>query len=406
PTALQLAGAPGSSQDGQRSVLPRPAGLTTRGSAEDLAKEEEELKKLRRSGKGGLAKQIQAKLKIVADKKKEIDGLKEQLAEKPNKMSAPLCNGYTAELELHREALEKAVGELQAWLIALQDDAIENNVDAQQQRMDELAEAVKEYAASALTIKKPFTCAVEAQSADLVVCFRLAILPYRLGSTCPEGSGNTLGPLSRHVLKCTGKGDLSFAGAVRMLQKGAEAWAHWVTGFDMLGLMASGLPTLNGKLPVILPHELLHYLHANGMLGDALDGEEVVASLNAAMLGFFPERPILGDDGSYELPDCTPQCSATPLVTANANVVRFPVTELRADWKFYKVPGVILILVHMYMREDMLPANSLSPYPHPGQGQRASQSFPSLPVVLLDLIALPGAAQAIFSCLSGCGMWD
>ena len=70
----------------QRAALPQPAGLTSRGSAEDLEQTAEELKKLRKAGKSGVAKQVLAKVKVVSDKVKEIDGLQEQLAAKPEHM--------------------------------------------------------------------------------------------------------------------------------------------------------------------------------------------------------------------------------------------------------------------------------------------------------------------------------
>ena len=58
----------------------------TRGSAEDLAKEAEEFKKLRRAGKGGFAAQVKNKTKAVNDKVEELNSLTAQLEEKPAHM--------------------------------------------------------------------------------------------------------------------------------------------------------------------------------------------------------------------------------------------------------------------------------------------------------------------------------
>ena len=63
-----------------------PYGLKTRGSAEDLAKEAEEYKKLRKAGKGGFANQVKNKAKAVNDKMQELISLKGQLDEKPAHM--------------------------------------------------------------------------------------------------------------------------------------------------------------------------------------------------------------------------------------------------------------------------------------------------------------------------------
>ena len=62
-----------------------PAGLRTLGSAEDLAKEAEELKKLRRS-KTGWAQVARSKTKALNDKLSDLDDLKEKLKEKPAHM--------------------------------------------------------------------------------------------------------------------------------------------------------------------------------------------------------------------------------------------------------------------------------------------------------------------------------
>ena len=67
-------------------ALPTPHGLRTRGSAEDLAKEAEEYKKLRKAGKGGFANQVKNKAKAVSDKMEELDSLKAQLDKKPPHM--------------------------------------------------------------------------------------------------------------------------------------------------------------------------------------------------------------------------------------------------------------------------------------------------------------------------------
>ena len=66
--------------------LPTPHGLMSRGSAEDLATQAEEYKKLRKAGKGGFANPVKGKSKIVNDKLEELAGLRDQLAAKPAHM--------------------------------------------------------------------------------------------------------------------------------------------------------------------------------------------------------------------------------------------------------------------------------------------------------------------------------
>ena len=64
----------------------------------------------------------------------------------------------------------------------------------------------------------------------------------------------------------------------------------------------------------------------------------MIASLNAAVFGFAPERPILGENGDYLLDHCAPALDFhAPLVTVGENRIRLAITEIRADWKFYKV---------------------------------------------------------------------
>ena len=122
-----------------------PAGLRSLGSAESLQKEAEELKKLRKAGKGGFASQVRSKTKQVEDKIKELDDIQSKLAEKPPHLllgsyiyiyiyiyiyscpvqplpypnlcprSEPLRNGYHDELELHRASLQEALQKLQAF---------------------------------------------------------------------------------------------------------------------------------------------------------------------------------------------------------------------------------------------------------------------------------------------------
>ena len=71
---------------GPSSRLPTPHGLMTKGSAEDLAKEAEEYKKLRKAGKNGFVQQAKGKIKGAKDKLDELAGLKDQLAAKPAHM--------------------------------------------------------------------------------------------------------------------------------------------------------------------------------------------------------------------------------------------------------------------------------------------------------------------------------
>ncbi|CAE7855220.1 unnamed protein product, partial [Symbiodinium necroappetens] len=62
----------------------------------------------------------------------------------------------------------------------------------------------------------------------------------------------------------------------------------------------------------------------------------VVTSLNAAIFGFTPARPILNADGTCEGEGVPEMLMNKPLVVDNGEVVRFPLCELRGDWKFYK----------------------------------------------------------------------
>ena len=57
------------------SVLPQPSGLRTLGSKESLEREAEQLKKMRKQGKGGVAGQVRTKAKQVGDKIAEADDL-------------------------------------------------------------------------------------------------------------------------------------------------------------------------------------------------------------------------------------------------------------------------------------------------------------------------------------------
>ena len=65
---------------------PNQQALPVVGQQRNLEQTAEELKKLRKAGKSGVAKQVLAKVKVVSDKVKEIDGLQDQLAAKPEHM--------------------------------------------------------------------------------------------------------------------------------------------------------------------------------------------------------------------------------------------------------------------------------------------------------------------------------
>ena len=60
--------------------------------------------------------------------------------------------------------------------------------------------------------------------------------------------------------------------------------------------------------------------------------KQVVASMNAAMCGLMPDGPLLSSDGTFQ--DCA--LSKQPLVQHNGVLCRFPLCEVRADWKLHK----------------------------------------------------------------------
>ena len=60
---------------GHVAALPQPTGLRTLGSKESMEKEAEQLKKMRKQGKGGTAGQVRTKVKQVNDKIAEADEL-------------------------------------------------------------------------------------------------------------------------------------------------------------------------------------------------------------------------------------------------------------------------------------------------------------------------------------------
>ncbi|CAE7424316.1 unnamed protein product, partial [Symbiodinium necroappetens] len=212
PVAMQLGNLP----DGPSSSrLPTPAGLMTRGSAEDLAKEAEEYKKLRKAGKGGFAQQVKGKCKIGEGKLEELAGLKAQLAAKPAHMSEPLQVGYTAELELHSKSLTQAMEILKADDLA---EDLPEKQQAQQAAVDAFNDKVKAYTDAASMIKKKLAKAKAKGKAKGKAKAKAA--------KCLSQSD--VGPLCRHVLKCTGKGDLSFCGAAEMLRRGHKVPMSWV----------------------------------------------------------------------------------------------------------------------------------------------------------------------------------
>ncbi|CAE7655769.1 unnamed protein product [Symbiodinium sp. CCMP2592] len=139
------------------ACLPTPQGLMSRGSAEDLAAQAEEYKKLRKAGKGGFANQVKSKSKIANDKLEELAGLREQLAAKPAHMSEPLRIGYDAELELHdqalKEAVEQGLGSVVYESLRKADD-LDEAPEKQQAVLEALAEKVKSYQDAASMIKK------------------------------------------------------------------------------------------------------------------------------------------------------------------------------------------------------------------------------------------------------------
>ncbi|CAE7320625.1 unnamed protein product [Symbiodinium sp. CCMP2592] len=147
PMALQLRGGQSLAASAASQALPRPSGLMSRGSAEDLAREAEEYKRLRKAGKGGWASTVKTKTKGVGDKMTELESLKGQLDEKPAHMSEPLRKGYLDELELHRTSLSTALETLQA-------DDLDEAPEKQQACLEALAATMKAYQDAASMIKK------------------------------------------------------------------------------------------------------------------------------------------------------------------------------------------------------------------------------------------------------------
>ncbi|CAE7042112.1 unnamed protein product, partial [Symbiodinium sp. CCMP2456] len=274
PAALGFGVSAGSSAAGP-TVLPQPSGLRSLGSKESLEKEAEQLKKMRKQGKGGTAGQVRTKVKQVNDKMTEADELIKKVNECEH-VSQPLCKGYKDELEMHKAVLGEHIEKLQA------DGFDEGTAETVQQAFDDLTEKLK---VPISWVRVPMLTSLT----DNTVVFR--------------------------------------------------------------------------KLPVILPHELLCYLSVEKIPEGEVDIDAVstywqhckryalscgfdtiqaylrpvVASLNACLSGFHPERPILGQSGDCEWPACVPTTDPDrPLVLKQGQPLRFAMTELRADWKFHK----------------------------------------------------------------------
>ena len=59
--------------------------------------------------------------------------------------------------------------------------------------------------------------------------------------------------------------------------------------------------------------------------------------MNAAIMGFFPENPIVSHRGEFNMePGLMPVLSGTPICQMGPSILRAGITELRGDWKFFK----------------------------------------------------------------------
>ncbi|CAE7338863.1 unnamed protein product [Symbiodinium sp. CCMP2592] len=326
PCALGLGNGqlPQASSSGSNAALPVPAGLRSLGSAESLQKEQDELKKLRKAGKGGFANQVRTKAKQVEDKIKELDDIQS---------SAPLRNGYHDELELHRSSLKEAVEQLQA-------DDLEDPAE-QQKRMEMLATLMKNYSDSANMIKKKVV-----PSINLDLSFVGAVTMLQQSHKVPISYVQV--PMRASVTDDT----------VIQREANREYWAHmvkhtdWAASHPCSQYPETSIPTfLYGDDVKFNRQEKLTCTYLGFILADKkglamrthfpIFIVRVVTSLNAAIFGFTPARPILNADGTCE-GEGVPEMLEQPLVVDNGEVVRFPLCELRGDWKFYKDiwPGV------------------------------------------------------------------
>ncbi|CAE7280797.1 unnamed protein product, partial [Symbiodinium sp. CCMP2456] len=250
--------------------------------------EAEEYKKLRKAGKGGFANQVKNKTKLVNDKIEDLDAVQDVLQAKPPHMSEPLRKGYMEELQLHREAMLTSLQNLKA-------DELEDSPEKQQACLEALAEVLKAYQDAASMIKKK----------DLSFCGAAAMLRHGHKDMGPglqwvEAAGGNLGLVGNKLRRagCDGKHpsnierDMLRAATKSM---GSDTWLE-ISSFcsfafdsgaifinrDLIRgsyVLCSGPDAdldvgccwfraylkLGRTMPVILPHDLLAFMHSNGM---------------------------------------------------------------------------------------------------------------------------------------------
>ncbi|CAE7355917.1 unnamed protein product [Symbiodinium sp. KB8] len=227
------------------SVLPQPSGLRTLGSKESLEREAEQLKKMRKQGKGGVAGQVRTKAKQVGDKIAEAEDLMTKVTECEH-VSPPLRTGYKDELAMHKAALAEHIEMMQA------EDFEKGSEEAVQKAFDDLTEKLKAYSDSASMIKKKAE-------------------PKPKQAPKSKGKAKAKGKAKSKVDEMLALyADLSLTGAVEMLREGHK----------------ESQPIR--KLPVILPHELLCYLSDQKIA----EGEALSCGFNTIQAYLRPGQPL------------------------------------------------------------------------------------------------------------------
>ncbi|CAE7244961.1 unnamed protein product [Symbiodinium microadriaticum] len=248
--------------------------------------------------------------------------------------SEPLRNGYHDELELHRASLQEALQKLQA-------DGLEDPAE-QQQCIETLTSHMKNYSDSANMIKKK---AEPKPKEDL--SFVGAVKMLQQSHKVPISYVQV--PMRTSVTDDT----------VIQREANRQYWTHmvkhseWAASHPCSQYPETSIPMfLYGDDVKFNRQEKLTCVYLGFILADKkglamrthfpIFIVRVVTSLNAAIFGFTPARPILNADGTCE-GEGVPEMLNKPLVVDNiVEVVRFPLCELRGDWKFYKDvwPGV------------------------------------------------------------------
>ncbi|CAE7556716.1 Kcnh2 [Symbiodinium sp. CCMP2592] len=316
-----------------------------------------------------LVNKCENKIKTGNEKIADMDVLMEEMKEY-EQMPAAVKDAYTVELKAHVEGLELKIK-------TLQHELDEGDGSKLQDHLDELGQGISDY--------------MQASGGYLLARSHV-------------GRIDELGPMARHVLQCTGKGDLSFAAAREMLQRSHEElsmhgqklgvqaviphvlahrhldlqqlttetaayWSHmrehsewgrdhpgsnrhhplFLYGDDAqfsqqekLTVVYCGfcLDARKNSMCVHLPLFIIRCSLSAGFETLQAFLKPVVASLNYLFYGFHPRFPIIdrqGNCGSFGPVDRS-DLSEEPLMDATDGLpLVAAVTEIRGDWKFYKV---------------------------------------------------------------------